>query len=325
MSEVVRQPGGRCAVVYNPTKISEQFRDLVEKVVQRDGWVDTLWLETSVDDPGRAMTRHAVSEHVDLVVSAGGDGTVRIVADGLAGTDIPMGLVPAGTANLLARNLGLPMDETAAIEVAFGGHTRTIDLIKVAVDDQAPEHFAVLAGIGVDAMIMDETDPQLKDKVGSAAYFMAAGKALGRLPVQMTIQLDNHRPVKRHAMLCAIGNVGELPGNIVLIPGANPDDGLLDLYVASPQRLRHWLKLALRLITRRPKKDDKVDQRTGKKVKITLRSEDSYQLDGDVAGKCTVLTAEVQPGALLINVLPADAATQPDVATVDASPLPQQV
>jgi diacylglycerol kinase family enzyme len=174
-------------------------------------------------------------------------------------------------------------------------------------------------------MIMDETDPQLKDKVGSAAYFMAAGKALGRLPVQMTIQLDNHRPVKRHAMLCAIGNVGELPGNIALIPGADPDDGLLDLYVASPQRLRHWLKLALRLITRRPKKDDKVDQRTGKKVKITLRSEDSYQLDGDVAGKCRVLTAEVQPGALLINVLPADAATQPDVATVDASPLPQQI
>ena len=145
MSEKVRQQGGRCAVVYNPTKISDQFRDLVEKVVQRDGWVDTLWLETSVDDPGRAMTRQAVSELVDLVVGAGGDGTVRIVADGLAGTGIPMGLVPAGTANLLARNLGLPMDETAAIEVAFGGHTRTIDLIKVAVDDQAPEHFAVLA------------------------------------------------------------------------------------------------------------------------------------------------------------------------------------
>ena len=124
------------------------------------------------------MTRKAVSEHVDLVVGAGGDGTVRIVADGLAGTGIPMGLVPAGTANLLAHNFGLSTDETAAIEVAFDGHTRTIDLIKVAVDDQAPEHFAVLAGIGVDAMIMDETDPQLKDKVGSAAYFLAAGKAL---------------------------------------------------------------------------------------------------------------------------------------------------
>jgi diacylglycerol kinase (ATP) len=325
MSDVVERPRRRCAVVYNPTKIGEQFRDVVEEVVQRDGWVDTLWLETSADDPGRAMTRQAVSEHVDLVVGAGGDGTVRIVADGLAGTGIPMGLVPAGTANLLARNLALPMDERAAIEVAFGGHTRVIDLIKVTVDDKAPEHFAVLAGIGVDAMIMEETDPQLKDKVGSAAYFVAAGKALGRLPVQMTVRLDHHRPVKRHAMLCAVGNVGDLAGNLTLIPGAKPDDGLLDLYIASPRRLRHWFKLALRLIARRPKKDDQVDQHTGKRVEITLHGEDTYQLDGDVAGECSTLTAEIQPGALIISVQPADAATQAQATTVEGSQLPAPV
>ena len=117
-------PCGRCAVVYNPTKISDQFRDLVEKTLQRDGWVDTLWLETSATDPGRAVTQQAVAAKVELVVCAGGDGTVRIVADGLAGTGIPMGLIPAGTGNLLARNLDLPMHEVAAIEIAFGGHTQ---------------------------------------------------------------------------------------------------------------------------------------------------------------------------------------------------------
>ena len=98
------------------------------------------------------------------------------------GTGIPMGLVPAGTANLLARNLGLPLDETAAIEVAFSGHTRTIDLIKLTVDDQEPEHFAVIAGIGVDAMIMDETDPDLKAKVGTAAYCPRRGQGAGSTP-----------------------------------------------------------------------------------------------------------------------------------------------
>jgi diacylglycerol kinase (ATP) len=143
-----------------------------------------------------------------------------------AGTGIPMELVPAGTANLLARNLALPMDERSAIEVAFGGYTRIIDLIKVTVVDQAPEHFAVLAGIGVDAMMMDETDPQLKDEVGSAAYLVAAGKALGRLLVQMTVRLDDHRPMKRHAMLCAVGNVRVLPGSLTLIPGAKPERSL---------------------------------------------------------------------------------------------------
>ena len=267
------EPGGRCAVVFNPTKISDQFRARMEEHLLRKGWTDTLWLETSAEDPGRAMTQQAAAEHVDLVVAAGGDGTVRMVADGLAHSGIPMGLIPAGTGNLLARNLDLPLTEVDAIEVALEGHTRAIDLVKIIVDDRPPEHFAVMAGIGVDAMIMDETDDTLKDKIGSAAYFVAAGKALGRLPVRMTVQLDNHRPVRRRAMLCLIGNVGTLRGNLTLIPGARPDDGLLDLYIASPHRFHHWVKLALRLVTRKAKKDDQVDQHSGKNVRIRIHAQ----------------------------------------------------
>jgi YegS/Rv2252/BmrU family lipid kinase len=305
-------PRRRCAVIYNPTKVSEKFRALMEDNLQRKGWRDTLWLETSVEDPGRAMTRQAVAEQVDLVIGAGGDGTIRYVADGLAHTGIPLGLVPAGTGNLLARNLDLPLEEVDAIEVALSGQVRQIDLVKITVDDRAPEHFAVMAGIGMDAMIMDETDEDLKDKVGSAAYFVAAGRALGRMPVPMTVQLDTSRPVRRHAMLCVIGNVGTLRGNLTLIPGASPDDGLLDLYIASPRRFRHWVKLALRLITRRAKKDDRVDQRTGKRVRIIIDGKDNYQLDGDVVGESTTLTAEIQPGALAICV-PTQGTSEPQL------------
>jgi diacylglycerol kinase (ATP) len=294
----------RCAVIYNPTKVSDKFHALMEDSLQRNGWSNTLWLETSAEDPGRAMTRQAVEEQVDLVIGAGGDGTIRYVADGLAHTGIPLGLVPAGTGNLLARNLDLPLEEVDAIEVALSGQVRPIDLVRITVDDRAPEHFAVIAGIGIDAMIMDETDEDLKDKVGSAAYFVAAAKALGRLPVRMTVQLDTNRPVRRHAMLCVIGNVGRLQGNITLIPGASPDDGLLDLYIASPRRFRHWAKLALRLITRRAKKDDQVDQHMGKRVRIKIHGKDNYQLDGDVVGESTNLDAEIQPGALTICVQP---------------------
>jgi diacylglycerol kinase (ATP) len=299
----------RCAVIYNPTKVSDKFHALMEDSLQRNGWSNTLWLETSAQDPGRAMTRQAAAEQVDLVIGAGGDGTIRYVADGLAHTGIPLGLVPAGTGNLLARNLDLPLEEIEAIEVALSGQVRLIDLVRITVDDRAPEHFAVMAGIGIDAMIMDETDEDLKDKVGSAAYFVAAAKALGRLPVRMTVQLDTNRPVRRHAMLCVIGNVGRLQGNIILIPGASPDDGLLDLYIASPRRFRHWAKLALRLITRRPKKDDQVDQHMGKRVRIKIHGKDNYQLDGDVVGESTTLDAEIQPGALAICV-PAQAASE---------------
>src|SRR5215213_6669436 len=120
-----------------PDEDQRPVRVSMEENLQRGGWTGTLWLETSAEDPGRAMTQQ-----------------VRIVADGLAQNGIPMGLIPAGTGNLLARNLDLPLKELDAIEVALHGHTRAIDLVKITVDDWPPEHFAVMAGIGVDVMIM---------------------------------------------------------------------------------------------------------------------------------------------------------------------------
>jgi hypothetical protein len=131
--------GRRCAVIYNPTKVSDKFHALMEANLQRKGWGNTLWLETLVQDSGRAMTRQAVAEQVDLVIGAGGDGTIRYVADGLTHTGIPLGLVPAGTGNLLARNLDLPLEEVDAIEVALSGQVRQVDLVKMTgtVGDKA--------------------------------------------------------------------------------------------------------------------------------------------------------------------------------------------
>ena len=170
------------------------------------------------------------------------------------------------------------------------------------MDDREPEHFAVMAGMGVDAMIMDETNPDLKAKIGSAAYFIAAGKALGRLPMDLRIKIDDHHTHRRRTMIVVIGNVSQLTGNITLIPGAAPDDGLLDVYVASPHRFTHWFRVLVRLITRRRQKDDQVDQWRGKRVEVRLRQPDSYQLDGDVIGECRTLIAEIQPGALTVCV-----------------------
>jgi diacylglycerol kinase (ATP) len=310
MSDMTRLSSGaerRCAVISNPAKVSDEFHQLTEKILRRDGWVDTVWLETSADDPGRAVTKTAVAEQVGLVIAAGGDGTIRLVADGLAGTGIPMGLIPAGTGNLLARNLGVPLDEVAALEVAVAGRRRRIDLVELTVDGGRPEHFAVMAGIGVDAMIMDETDPRLKDAIGWGAYFFAAGKALRRAPVPLTFQIDGRRPAKRRAMVCLIGNVGTVTGNLTLIPGSSPTDGLLDLCIASPHRILHWVRLLLRLITRRPQKDDRVDQYSGKTVTVTIHGagRESYQLDGDVIGVAGHLVARIKPGALTVCVPPA--------------------
>jgi diacylglycerol kinase (ATP) len=292
----------RCAVVYNPIKVSEDLRNAIEQQAMKTGWDDAIWLATPAEDPGPAITAEVVSADVDRVIAAGGDGTIRIVADRLAGSGIPMAVVPVGTGNLLARNLDIPLTEPEALAVAFGQHTRQVDLVKLTVDGLPSEHFAVIAGLGVDAMIMDETNPDLKDAIGPGAYFVAAAKALGRTPIHMWITLDDHRPQHRYAMICAIGNVGELAGNLTLIPHASPDDGKLDVYVASPRRLVHWLRVVLRLLTLRPRRDDRVDQWQGRQVEVRLRHPDPYQLDGDVIGDCRSLRAEVAPKALTVCV-----------------------
>ncbi len=298
------QSARRCAVVFNPVKVADDFRQIVTQRFGELGWADPMWLETTEDDPGRSMTATAREARVDLVLAAGGDGTVRVVADGLAGSPITMAIAPSGTANLLALNLGIPNPLNEALDVAVAGHTKTIDLIKITVngDADASEHYAVMAGVGVDAMIMDETRPELKDKIGSAAYFVAAAKALGRLPIQMQVKVDDHRTHRRRAMICLIGNVSELPGPLSVLPQAAPDDGLLDVYVASPHRITHWFRVLLRLVTRRRHGDDKVDQWRGKRVELRLREADSYQLDGDVIGELQTLVAEVQPNALTVCV-----------------------
>src|SRR5918994_4464847 len=134
---VAEQPGRRrCAVIYNPTRVSDEFRTNTAGRLDPTAWDQPIWLETTAEDPGHSMAATAVEAGVDLVIAAGGDGTIRIVADGLANSGIPMGIVPAGTANLLAHSLDLPMKEPDAVDVALQMHTRAIDMIKLTVDDQ---------------------------------------------------------------------------------------------------------------------------------------------------------------------------------------------
>ncbi len=292
--------GARCAVVVNPTKLSDEDGTLVRRRLVEAGLGEPLWLETTEDDPGRAMTRQAVETGVELVLVAGGDGTVRMVVAGLAGTDVVLGIVPAGTGNLLARNLELPLDVGGALEVALGGEERCIDTVVLTVDGGEPDRFAVMAGTGLDAMIMDGVDSRLKKFIGPGAYFLSAAKTVGRLPVptRLTIDGKHHR---RKAIICVIGNCGELTGDLELIPGARPDDGLLYLYVAFPSRPTHLVKALVRLVTRRPQKDDHVQVWSGREVEIRLEHEDAYEVDGDVEGNATVLRAKVDPGSLRVR------------------------
>ena len=251
-TEEIPGPSRRAAVIYNPAKVVDwvTFRRHVEYELESRGWVRPLWLETTVDDPGRAMTRQAVAEGVDLVLGAGGDGTIRVICSGLAGTGIPFGLIPSGTGNLLARNIGIPLDRAAALDVAFDGVDKGVDLVRIQVDGGEPDHFAVMAGIGIDAVIMEGTNPDLKKAVGSAAYFVSAAQNANHPALHTTIQVDDQPVLRRRAHVILVGNVGYLQANIPLIPDAKYDDGLLDVMVASPRTAADWVRLTTRVLTR---------------------------------------------------------------------------
>lgn len=297
-------PPPRAAVIFNPSKVLDwvTFRRQVEYELQSRGWAMPLWLETTVDDPGRAMTRRAVAEGADLVLGAGGDGTIRVICSGLAGTGVPFGLIPSGTGNLLARNIGIPLDRAAALDVALDGVDKAVDLIEIRVDGGEPDHFAVMGGVGIDAVIMEGTNPELKKAVGSAAYFLSAAQHANHPALHTTITVDDQPPLRRRAHVIVVGNVGYLQANIPLIPDAKYDDGLLDVMIASPRTARDWVRLTTSVLTRQKRSDEQLDRLTGRKVTITVEERDSYQLDGDTVGECGEMIAEVQPGALTLRV-----------------------
>lgn len=297
----------RAAVIVNPSKFHgadelADFRSLVDTALAAADYGDTLWLETTVEDPGRGMAREAREAGVDLVIAAGGDGTVRVVAGGLANSDIPIGIMPMGTANLLVRNLELPTDPGKAVLVAIHGSERKIDLVKVTADDGESDHFAVMAGMGADAVIMEEANPKLKKVMGSAAYFFSAVENADHPPFHARVQLDDQEPFDREAILLLVGNVGYLQAKIPLLPDARPDDGRLDLLIASPRSARAKLKLIAEVLFRRHAADSDFDLLSGKRVSVTVDGGEMYELDGDSEGRASTLVAEIVPGALRVRV-----------------------
>ena len=236
------------------------------------------------------------------MVVAGGDGTVRVVCAEMAGSGIPVGVIPAGTGNLLARNLGIPLVRDQAVETVLLGQDRAIDVVRVEGDRLAPTRFLVMAGLGLDAAIMDGAPDALKKRIGWPAYVVAGARHLRYPAVRVDIRVDGGEPVRRRARTVVIGNVGSLQAGIPLLPDALIDDGLIDVVVIAPRRAFGWFSLAWRVMTKHPRTDERLDRYTGRSVELTVPSPTPRQLDGDTVGPGTTLRAEIEPGLLLVRV-----------------------
>ncbi|WP_430868683.1 diacylglycerol kinase family protein [Demequina aurantiaca] len=293
---------GRVAgVIYNPTKVLDlgDFRRRMSTVAETKGWEAPKWWETTAEDPGTGMAIEASEKGMDRVLVAGGDGTVRTVCAAMAGGKIPVAIVPAGTGNLLGRNLGIPLDEGEATALALHGSPRRIDVVRFKAEENE-QTFVVMAGVGLDAQIMRDTNPKVKKLVKGGAYVLAGAQQLSNTSFKATVTLDGKVVHEGDAAMVLVGNVGKLQGGIDLIPGADASDGLLHVVVAHGEGVLGMGRLLKALSSG---KDDSVIQHfDGRKVSVVLDRAVPYQLDGDVEGETQTFEAEVDPGALSVVV-----------------------
>jgi YegS/Rv2252/BmrU family lipid kinase len=288
----------RAAVVVNPTKHVDRgaFRRMVAGAMASRGWSDPLWLETTLEEPGEELARAAVQAGVDLVLASGGDGTVTSCAAGVAGTGVPLGVLPIGTGNLLARNLGLPLGLEAALTVSLTGADRKLDVGTVN-----GHTFVAMAGIGFDAELLDSTGEPLKRRLGWAAYVLSGLGHMWARPVRATLRADGGPLLRRRASCVIVGNVGSLQGGLRLLPDAKPDDGRLDLLVMTARGWAGWLALTADVLLRRSP-TGRIARVAFTELRVDLDRPQLWEADGEVMGTTRHLTIAVQPGKLLVRV-----------------------
>lgn len=311
-------------IVWNPSKADGgKLQDALDAALHATLGTDeqapeVFWFETTPEDPGQGATGQALDAGCTVVIAAGGDGTVRAVAERLGADGTPaaeLGIVPLGTGNLLARNLQVPLgNPRAALERALSRTAAPLDLgmIEVTRADGTVTSagFVVMVGFGIDAQMIVETDDELKAKAGWLAYVESLGRAASSTEVvDFALTLDDGDPVTEQAHTLLIANCGSLQGGITLLPDAAPDDGELDLLVLRADGVAAWLDTMRnmmwdnglkRLITggRSAESSDTAAHLRARRVHVALPAPLVIEIDGDDIGEVTEFTVTVTSALL---------------------------
>jgi diacylglycerol kinase family enzyme len=299
----------RVAVILNPIKArASDAREAIQRACISAGWDEPLFLETTAEDPGHSQARAALDYKADVVLVGGGDGTVRVVAETLAHTGVAMGIIPLGTGNLLARNLDLDVyDLHANVQTALFGQQRYIDTARMGIENSRTGHssehaFLVIAGIGMDAEILADTNDGLKKAVGWLAYTEAGMRHLPGRRKKVSVALDGNPEQVRNIRSVLFANCGLIPGGIDFIPEAMIDDGMLDVVVMSPRSAVGWLAMYATIVFKHKGNLPIMTVYRAGKIVIKCPEPMPTQVDGDTTGEATKITVRVEARSLLIRV-----------------------
>lgn len=298
-----------CAVIVNPAKAGDGLPDverLIAAETEQVGWAPPKLWETTPEDPGVGQAREAVESRPALVVAAGGDGTTRAVAGVLAGTGIPLGLLPMGTGNLLARNLEIPLnDGAAAVDIVVNGGTRPVDVCRLEVrradGTRSSEASVVMLGMGFDAEVVGDAPDELKRRLGWGAYVATGLRKLWGRSHPVRIWVDDRPPAVRNVRSVLVATAGTLTGGVTLLPQARLDDGVCDVVTFAPRGIIGWPSIILWAVTGARGGHAMVRHAQARTVRIDTRWPLPAQVDGDAIGDAIRFDVTVEQGALLVR------------------------
>jgi diacylglycerol kinase family enzyme len=214
-----------------------------------------------------------------------------------AGSDVALAIVPAGTSNLLATNLGVPIDIEQAVEIGLEGERRRLDVGRFN-----GERFAVMAGSGMDATMIRNADGGLKERLGRAGYVWAGLKAARSKSFGAKIEVDGVSWFRGDATSVLIGNVGELIGHVEVFEESRPDDGMLEVGVVTADGYADWMRTVARTVIADAEASPFVQATKARSVKVKLDRKVLYELDGGDRTKVKSFKVKVEPAAVTLCV-----------------------
>jgi diacylglycerol kinase (ATP) len=261
------------------------------------GITDPLWFEVPKSKMAPKRVRSALKSGATLFFVWGGDGMVQHCIDALARSDAAIAIIPTGTANLFASSVDIPKDIATAVRIGLTGDRRRFDIGRIN-----GEHFAVMAGAGVDALMIHDADGPLKERLGRAAYVLTGAKNIPATRVRMRITVDGDKWFKGKASCVLVANVGKLMGNIAAFPDARADDGLLEIGVVTAAGRWQWTRTLARTATGNAAASPFVQTTRGQKFDIEFAQAIRYELDGGDRGKTNHLKVTTRPNGITVCV-----------------------